>query len=84
LDLAVKQSPQGISCDIFDKVLNQSMQVLTWFVCLMFIPLSLLLPSLELSIVDFTGFWGFVVLKLSLSLRWPVLLSFWRIKATLC
>jgi hypothetical protein len=44
-------------------VLNQSMQVLKWFTCLMFIPISQLLLSWELSTVNFTGFWGFVVVK---------------------
>jgi hypothetical protein len=48
-----------------------------------FIPISHLLLSWELSIVNFTGFWGFLVVKCSLSLRWSVLLSFWKIKATL-
>ncbi len=61
LDLAVRQSPQGLSCDIFDKHSQQSMQVLKWLECLMFIPISQLLWSWGLSIVNFTGSWGFVV-----------------------
>jgi hypothetical protein len=47
------------------------------------IPISQLLLSWELSIVNFTGFWGFVVVKSSLSLRWSVLLFSWKMKATL-
>ncbi len=62
-------------------ILDQSLQVLKWFACLMFIPVSQLLLSWELSIVNFTGFWGFVVVRISLSLRWSVLLSFWKLKA---
>jgi hypothetical protein len=48
-------------------VLNQSMQVLTGFVCLMFILISLLLPGWELLKLNFKGFSGFAVLKNSFS-----------------
>jgi hypothetical protein len=50
---------------------------------LMFIPISQLLQSWGLSIVNFTGSWGFVVVRSFLSFKWSVLLSFWRLKATL-
>ncbi len=44
------------------------MHVLKWFTCLMFIPISqILLIIWELAIVNFTGFWGFVVVKSSFS-----------------
>jgi hypothetical protein len=48
----------------------------------MFIPKSQLFRSWESSIVKFIGFWGFVVVTSSLSLRWLIILS-WKIKSTL-
>jgi hypothetical protein len=58
--------------------LNQSMQVLKWLECLMFILISQWLWSWGLSIVNFTDSWDFVVVRSFLSSRWSVLLSFWR------
>ncbi len=40
LDLAVRRSPQGLSCDILTNALNQSIQVLKLLEFLMFIPIS--------------------------------------------
>ncbi len=60
--------------------LNQSMQVLKWLECLMFILISQWLRSWGLSIVNFTDSWDFVVVRSFLSSRWSVLLSFWRQK----
>ncbi len=51
LNLAVKQSPQGISCDIFDKCSQPEIEMIHMP---MFIPISQL--SWELSIVNFAGF----------------------------
>jgi hypothetical protein len=73
LGLAVNQSPQGISCDIFEKLSTRVCR------CLVIIPIPWLLLNWELSIVNFTGFWSFVVVKSSLTLRWSGLLS-WKIK----
>jgi hypothetical protein len=79
---------KGFSCnflDLWDKVLkvcpvtfltnalNQSMQVLKWLECLMFIPISQLLWSWGLSIVNFTGCWGIVRMEISLFL-WKIYL----------
>jgi hypothetical protein len=57
LDLAVKQSPQGISCDIFDKHSQPEYAGIEMIhMPHVFIPISHLLLSWELSIVNFTGF----------------------------
>jgi hypothetical protein len=81
---------KGFSCNFLDLAvkfltiaLNQSMQVLKWLECLMFIPISQWLQSLGLSIVNFTDSWDFVVVRSILCFRWSVLLSFWRLKAML-
>jgi hypothetical protein len=58
LHLAVKQSPQVISCDIFDKCSQPEyagIDMIRMGLCLMFIPIFLLLLSWALSIVNFTG-----------------------------
>ncbi len=81
LDLAVKQSCQGISCNMSDK--SSQTKVCRYLhdmydICSFQISL-LLLCSWPLSIVSFTGSWCFVVLKFFFFLRWSVLLSFRRI-----
>jgi hypothetical protein len=83
LDLTVRQSPQGLSCDILDKRSQLELQVLKWLECFMFIPISHWLRSWGLSIVNFTDSWDFVFVRSFLSSRLSVLLSFWRQKATL-
>jgi hypothetical protein len=52
----VKQSPQGLSCDFFDKHSQPEYADIEMIISLMFIPVSELLLSWELSIVNFTGF----------------------------
>jgi hypothetical protein len=61
------------SVTFLTNALNHSMQVLKWLECLMFIPIFQLLRSWGLSIVNFTGSWGFVVVRSFLSFRWSVL-----------
>jgi hypothetical protein len=63
--------------------LNQSMQVLKWLECLMFIPISQWLQNWGLLIVNLTDSWDFVVVRSFLSSRWSVFLFFLRQKATL-
>ncbi len=75
--------PKVYPVTFLTNTLNQSMQVLKWLECLMFIPISQWLRSWGLSIVNFTDSWDFVVVRSFLSSRWSVLLSFWRQKATL-
>jgi hypothetical protein len=55
LYLAVRQSPQGFSCDIFDKRSQPEYAGIEMIRSLMFIPISQLLQSWGLSIVNFTG-----------------------------
>jgi len=43
LDLAVRQSPKGLSCDIFDKCSQPEYAAIEMIRCLMFIPISQLL-----------------------------------------
>lgn len=56
------------------------MWVLNWSECLLFVPISRRLRSCELSIVDFTDSWDFVV---ATAFRMVALVVFWRPRATL-
>jgi hypothetical protein len=56
------------------------MRVLNWSECFLFVPISRRLQSCELSTVDFTDYWDFVVATV---FRMVNLVVFWRPKATL-
>jgi hypothetical protein len=83
LDLTVRLSPQGVSCDIFDKCSQPEYAGIEMIRMPHVHLISQWLRSWGLSIVNFTDSWDFVVVRSFLSSRWSVLLSFWRQKATL-
>jgi hypothetical protein len=69
LNLAVKLSPQGISCDFFDEHSQWEYAVIEMIHMPHVHSNISITAKLGVSIVNFTGFWCFVVVKSSLSLR---------------